>query len=101
MKSEDYDKEVLKLCPFYEHLHRKKFLEIHSNPSLHFYNHFPNHHCISDKKNLLLNLKNYYENRNENVFDVIPFSIEVHKNMNLENLKKKIPEDSLWIVKPG
>ena len=36
------------------------------------HNHFPENRCISDKKNLLINMRNYYLKNNRNLLEIIP-----------------------------
>lgn len=75
ISKEEYNIEIEKLCPKSEHIHRKPSLQLGSN--LYFYNHIPNNHFISDKKNLLRNMRALYEKRGKNIFEVMPFSIDI------------------------
>lgn len=102
---EDYNKEVKKICPKQEHLHRKSIAQLSASSNLYFYNHIPNNHFITDKKNLLKNMKMLYEARGKDIFEVVPFSLSLSAVLEVAQadalMPKSVDPSGYWIVKPG
>lgn len=78
-----------------------------SSSGLRIYSKLEYNYEISNKKNLFLNLKKFYEKIGGNVFDVVPVTFHITgKDNSLLELEKFFKQnlnngENLWIVKPG
>lgn len=83
------------------------------NGEIKIYNKIEDNFHVSNKKALYLNMKNYYEALNEDVFDYLPLTFHLKEGLKdpeflkfktkyqeLQELQKKNSKN-IWIIKPG
>ncbi len=72
------------------------------------YNHLQENHCLSDKKEMYYNLRQYYESLGQDPFDTMPVTFHVGGESSerprfLESFNQfqSVSGQHVWIVKPG
>jgi hypothetical protein len=68
------------------------------------YNKIEGNSALTDKKNLFLNLVDYYNHTGESILNAIPLTFLIKKGPNdesFEPFRTACETEELWIVKPG
>ena len=91
------EKNIKKLKENISIIDLKKIIRIYSHLEFSF--------NLGDKKYLFNNLKEYFENINDDVFNYIPLTFHIKEGIKDEEYQKFIElfekEKSIWIIKPG